>query len=133
MSDLFASVDLGGTNIHAALADAGGHVVAEEKVPTDSHEGPPRVLARIAALVNELAARVTPEPEIGHQTLLPDGPLCGCGDRVCLEALASGSAIIAEGGYGSQIPFQLRDSGNLRHRAMMRAHVGVRQTRATSA
>ena len=195
MSDLFASVDLGGTNIHAALADAGGHVVAEEKVPTDSHEGPPRVLARIAALVNDLASRAGAKPlalgmgvpglvdvgsgvskfcpnlptqwrdiavratlepeigcpvfmlndartatlgelvfghgrtaetfiyfglgtgvgggvvidgklrlgplgaagEIGHQTVLPDGPLCGCGNRGCLETLASGSAITAEG------------------------------------
>jgi glucokinase len=25
--------------------------------------------------------------EIGHQTILPDGPLCGCGNRGCVEAL----------------------------------------------
>lgn len=31
--------------------------------------------------------------EIGHCTLLPDGPLCPCGKRGCLEALASGTAI----------------------------------------
>ncbi len=31
--------------------------------------------------------------EIGHQTILPDGPLCNCGNRGCLEALASGTAI----------------------------------------
>ena len=31
--------------------------------------------------------------EIGHQTLDPEGPVCGCGNRGCLEALASGSAI----------------------------------------
>lgn len=31
--------------------------------------------------------------EVGHQTILPDGPLCGCGKRGCLEALASGPAI----------------------------------------
>ena len=31
--------------------------------------------------------------EIGHQTILLDGPLCGCGKRGCLEALASGPAI----------------------------------------
>ncbi len=31
--------------------------------------------------------------EIGHMTILPDGPLCGCGNRGCLEALASGTAI----------------------------------------
>lgn len=31
--------------------------------------------------------------EIGHCTLLPNGPLCPCGKRGCLEALASGTAI----------------------------------------
>jgi glucokinase len=31
--------------------------------------------------------------EVGHQTLMADGPLCGCGNRGCLEALASGTAI----------------------------------------
>jgi glucokinase len=35
--------------------------------------------------------------ELGHQTILPDGPLCGCGNRGCLETLASGPAITAEG------------------------------------
>ena len=31
--------------------------------------------------------------EVGHQILLPDGPLCGCGKYGCLEALCSGPAI----------------------------------------
>lgn len=31
--------------------------------------------------------------EVGHMTILPDGPLCGCGGRGCLEALCSGTAI----------------------------------------
>jgi glucokinase len=31
--------------------------------------------------------------EIGHITVLPDGPLCGCGQRGHLEALAAGPAI----------------------------------------
>jgi glucokinase len=35
--------------------------------------------------------------EIGHQTLVADGPLCGCGSRGCLESLASGSALTGEG------------------------------------
>jgi len=35
--------------------------------------------------------------EIGHQTILPGGPLCGCGNRGCLETLASGPAITAAG------------------------------------
>ena len=35
--------------------------------------------------------------ELGHQTIVPDGPPCGCGNRGCLEALASGPAMAAEG------------------------------------
>jgi len=31
--------------------------------------------------------------EVGHVTVLPDGPLCGCGQRGHLEALACGPAI----------------------------------------
>ncbi len=31
--------------------------------------------------------------ELGHITIVPDGPLCGCGGRGHLEALASGTAI----------------------------------------
>jgi glucokinase len=31
--------------------------------------------------------------EIGHTIVLPDGPLCGCGSRGCLESLASRTAM----------------------------------------
>lgn len=31
--------------------------------------------------------------ELGHQTILINGPICGCGKRGCLEALASGPSI----------------------------------------
>jgi glucokinase len=31
--------------------------------------------------------------ELGHMILMPDGPLCGCGNRGCVEALASRTAI----------------------------------------
>ncbi len=34
--------------------------------------------------------------EIGHIKIEPHGPPCGCGDRGCLEALASGTAIARE-------------------------------------
>lgn len=33
--------------------------------------------------------------ELGHVTVLPDGPMCGCGHRGHLEALASGTGIAA--------------------------------------
>jgi len=33
--------------------------------------------------------------EIGHQTIEPDGPLCNCGNRGCLEAFARADQIVA--------------------------------------
>lgn len=35
--------------------------------------------------------------ELGHMTIDPQGPVCGCGNHGCLEALASGTAIAARG------------------------------------
>jgi glucokinase len=195
MEDLFASVDLGGTKISAALAEADGRALLERQIPTGSHEGPPAVLERIAALVCDLAGRagrplaavgmgapglvdvgrgvtlflpnlptqwrgvavagmlsaragcpvyllndarmatlgeftygrgrsaesmvfltvgtgigggvvidrklrlgpLGAAGELGHQTIQSDGPLCGCGNRGCLETLASGPALVGEG------------------------------------
>ncbi|RKO65813.1 ROK family protein [Desulfofundulus salinus] len=34
--------------------------------------------------------------EIGHMTIDPDGPRCGCGNYGCLEAMASGTAMARE-------------------------------------
>ncbi len=31
--------------------------------------------------------------ELGHMVILPNGPICGCGRRGCLEAIASGRGI----------------------------------------
>jgi glucokinase len=193
--ELYASVDLGGTKVACAFATAEGEVLAEETIPTESHEGPEAVLDRIADLVNELTDRTSTQPaalgmgipglvdidngvtkflpnlptqwrdvpvreqlapeigcpvyllndvrtatlgeltyghgrtantmaffalgtgigggvvvdgslrlgplgaagELGHQTILPDGPRCGCGNNGCLETLASGPAITAKG------------------------------------
>lgn len=36
--------------------------------------------------------------ELGHQTVLPDGPLCGCGNRGCLEALTRADVLSANAG-----------------------------------
>ena len=37
--------------------------------------------------------------ELGHMTLLPGGPVCGCGLEGCLEALAAGRALEREASY----------------------------------
>ena len=195
MSGHFASIDLGGTNIHGFIADRTGQIAARGKIPTQSHEGPEGVLERIAELVRQMVDEACMAPaalglgmpglvdmengltkflpnfpgqwpgvpvcktlearvdcpvyllndarcatlgeqifghgrevtsmayfglgtgvgggvvldghlrlgpdgaasEIGHQTLVPDGPLCGCGNHGCLEALVSGPALTAEG------------------------------------
>lgn len=35
--------------------------------------------------------------ELGHHTIIPNGPVCGCGNRGCLEALVSGPSLAAAG------------------------------------
>jgi glucokinase len=56
--------------------------------------------------------------EIGHMTVKPDGPLCPCGRKGCLEALASGNAIGREGSerigqpLTSEKVFMLAERGN---------------------
>ena len=39
--------------------------------------------------------------ELGHQTIVPDGPLCGCGNRGCVEALTKADALVALAGKSS--------------------------------
>lgn len=52
--------------------------------------------------------------EVGHMTLLPDGPICGCGSRGCLEALASGPSIArrAREALATERPSRLREAGD---------------------
>jgi glucokinase len=195
MAEVYAAVDLGGTNIASAMAGSDGRLLCERSAPTRSHEGPQAVLERIATLVQGMSQAVGVRPaalgmgvpgladlkaggtrflpnlptqwrdipvrdilspkvgcrvyllndvrmatlgeltfghgrtastmaffalgtgigggiavdgklrlgplgaagELGHQTIIPDGPRCGCGSRGCLETLASGPAITAEG------------------------------------
>lgn len=52
--------------------------------------------------------------EIGHIPVMPNGPLCGCGQRGCLEAVASRLAIasaVAAAAYRGQAPYVLRNGG----------------------
>lgn len=197
MESLYATIDLGGTKIAAALGTATGQLLYKETAPTPPEAGPETILAMMAALTEALAERAGRRPvalgvgvpglvdtrtgevkflpnlptqwrgvpagaflertlglpvrllndarcaalgellyghgreyptfvlftlgtgigggvvidgrlrlgalsaagELGHQTLLPGGPLCGCGNHGCLEALASGPAIARAAGY----------------------------------
>jgi len=45
--------------------------------------------------------------EAGHVTVLPGGPVCGCGARGCLEALASGRALEREAALAYARPIEM--------------------------
>lgn len=195
MSTVYASIDLGGTNIKCTFARADGEAIISRSIPTQSYLEPEGVLRRMADLIRALQeeAGVRPEAigmgvpgladlengvtkflpnlptqwrdvpvrkilgkelgcqvyllndvrmatlgelvyghgqnastmvffalgtgigggvvvegklrlgpvgaagELGHLCVLPDGPLCGCGARGCVETVASGPAITAAG------------------------------------
>ncbi len=52
---LYAGVDLGGTNIKAALVDDGGRIVAFHTEPTHADRGPEDTAARMGRMVHTLA------------------------------------------------------------------------------
>ncbi len=65
--------------------------------------------------------------EVGHMTIMADGPVCGCGRRGCLEALASRTAIERDirlglaAGRESLIPELTRGTGRLTSGVLARA------------
>ena len=61
-----------------------------------------------------LRGKVSSCMEIGHYLIAPDGPLCGCGRRGCLEAVASRlaiSAAAAAAAFRGEAPHLLRLAG----------------------
>lgn len=54
--------------------------------------------------------------EVGHISVDPNGPLCRCGQRGCIEALAGGGAIAERWGRASALPvrdvFDAADAGD---------------------
>lgn len=57
--------------------------------------------------------------EIGHLQVDPDGPVCGCGRRGCVEAMASGSAILREYGKPAGDTFAAAAGGDVRAREVL--------------
>lgn len=56
--------------------------------------------------------------EVGHVSVDPDGPMCRCSQRGCIEAFAGGGAIAARWGRGGALPvrdvFDAADAGDPR-------------------
>lgn len=53
--------------------------------------------------------------EVGHQTIVEDGPLCGCGNYGCVEALAGNAGIVRRARVALQstaAPLLMREVGN---------------------
>src|SRR5256885_1454558 len=82
---MLAGIDLGGTQVRVALARSDGRIVASVKTRT-------HLLATAQDMVDWAAA------EIGPTIIDPNGPLDNCGQRGCLEAFVSGTALARETG-----------------------------------
>lgn len=74
---------------------------------------------------NILRGRTGSAMEVGHIQVTTGGPLCGCGRRGCLEAVASRLAIVAacvQAAYRGDAPFLMENYGtdlsNIRSRAL---------------
>ncbi|MBD8023616.1 ROK family protein [Microbacterium gallinarum] len=60
--------------------------------------------------------------EVGHISVDPNGPLCRCGQRGCIEALAGGGSIAERWGHAAALPvrdvFDAADAGDARAREL---------------
>ena len=63
MTDVFASLDLGGTNLKCAFSDSKGRVLLSRSKPTESYQGPEHVLDQMALLVKEMESETDTIPE----------------------------------------------------------------------
>src|SRR5207253_2434195 len=88
--ELYLGVDLGGVSVRAAVVDATGHVLGQEKHRLLSKEPP-----QVAEAVLRAAKTACGAGELGHVQVMPNGRLCSCGQRGCLEAYAGGQNLAA--------------------------------------
>ncbi|MCL5950793.1 MAG: ROK family protein, partial [Chloroflexi bacterium] len=54
MKDMVVAVDLGGTNVRAALCSTSGQILNLVSRPTLAYEGPERVFSRISMSIREV-------------------------------------------------------------------------------
>jgi len=68
-------VDLGGTQLRAALADSTGRVYAEVRMPTEAADGPPAVIERMLNCINQVCAAVSSQDALLGIGVGAPGPL----------------------------------------------------------
>jgi glucokinase len=74
MQQIAIGIDLGGTQVRAALVDERGSLVARREELTDANGGPDRILSQIRTLSDELLATVKPSDVVGIGVSAP-GPI----------------------------------------------------------
>ena len=74
MQQVAIGIDLGGTQVRAALVDEQGRILTRLAEPTDALAGPDRVLAQICGLADRLLAASKPASVVGVGVSAP-GPL----------------------------------------------------------
>ncbi len=94
-------IDLGGTKIEGVVLDESGRELFRKRIETQQEHGYRHILQRTQTLYLGLVATVLikgPQAiagEWGHMSINPDGPLCYCGQRGCVETYISGSGVEA--------------------------------------
>ncbi|TCL64087.1 ROK family protein [Rhizobium sp. BK251] len=74
MQRIAIGIDLGGTQVRAALVDERGNLIARCEERTDAQGGPDRILAQIRGLADELVATSKPSAIVGIGVSAP-GPI----------------------------------------------------------
>lgn len=72
MADQVIAVDLGGTNIRAALVARDGAVIRRASMPTEAAAGPPAVISRIVRVIQTVSEGADPDTPVG---IASPGPL----------------------------------------------------------
>jgi predicted NBD/HSP70 family sugar kinase len=69
--------------------------------------------------------------ELGHVSVDPDGPLCGCGARGCLEQFAGQEALLRAAGVNGGVTTRVGDPDGPVHELVRRAQTADMRTLAT--
>jgi glycyl-radical enzyme activating protein/glucokinase-like ROK family protein len=75
MNEWVIGVDLGGTKIEVGLVSPENQILERCRIPTNPHEGPRRVVERIAECVETLAVRLPPGTRLAALGICSPGPV----------------------------------------------------------